>query len=168
MQTTNELIGAALTLMARLYEGAGEVDEQADPVGDWLEAADDKIGALAAARRRLKSEADLLRQEEQRLAARRRSMERGVERVSELATDLLIAEEDLTGSAKIKRPDLTAWLARTTKVQVTATPQALCAYDPDLVIISSKPDRREIKRRLEAGEAIGGCELAESRSVRFR
>lgn len=164
---TYQLIEDSILLLEQI--NAAETDEEAVELLDRqleLEAAmEGKLERLHAVQRRATTEAALLREEERRLAERRRRQEKVVERVKDLARQLLEARRELTGSARVVTPTVTARLQRSAKRLVApsdpaAWPEAYVIHVPEL-------DRQALKAALEAGAEIEGCSLEQSEHVRW-
>jgi hypothetical protein len=164
-QSTYELIETANDLIDRLWGLEGVVDDETDAAVDqWLEDCPDKLGAIAAAKRRIKDDVASLKAEEDRIKDRRKTLEKSIVRVSQLALGLLQAHQELTGETKIKRPDLTAWIATTKSVEVINEADIPSAF----LVTTTRPDKTAIGKTLKGGEDVPGCELVEKTGARFR
>ena len=163
--STYQLIETANDLIGRLWALEGEADDETETAVDqWLEDCPDKLGAIAAAKRRIKDDVASLKAEEDRIKDRRKSLEKSVERVSQLALGLLQAHEDLTGETKIKRADLTAWIATTKSVEISDEGAIPSAF----LVTTTRPNKTAIGKTLKGGEDVPGCELVEKTGARFR
>ena len=164
-QSTYQLIETANDLIGRLWALEGEVDDETETAVDqWLEDCPDKLGAIAAVKRRIKDDVASLKSEEKRIADRRKSLEKSVDRVSQLALGLLQAHEELTGETKIKRADLTAWIATTKSVEISDEDAIPSAF----LVTTTRPNKTAIGKTLKGGEDVPGCELVEKTGARFR
>ena len=164
--STYELIEKATELITTLWALEGEVyDEVEEAVDEWLEDCPDKLGALFAVKRRVKEEAAYLRTEEKRLAQRRKSLESSNTRVSLLALGLMQAHQELTGEKKMKRADMTVWIAETTSVDIHDEEKVPSKF---IVVTHTRPDKKAIREVLDSGESVPGCELLIKAGVRFR
>ena len=123
----------------------------------------EKIRAVCA---HLSSEADLLRVEERRLAARRKSRERAVERVRGYAAGILSSRRVAGLEPKIKTTAGTYWLATTKSLE--GPPGASAWEEAGLAKVEVKPDRTAARKALEGGAVIDGFALVEKESIRWR
>ena len=163
--STYQLIETANDLIGRLWALEGEADDETETAVDqWLEDCPDKLGAIAAVKRRIKDDVASLKSEEKRIADRRKSLEKSVERVSQLALGLLQAHEELTGETKIKRADLTAWIATTKSVEISDEDAIPSAF----LVTTTRPNKTAIGKTLKGGEEVPGCELVDKTGARFR
>jgi len=164
-QSTYQLIETANDLIGRLWALEGEADDETETAVDqWLEDCPDKLGAIAAVKRRIKDDVASLKSEEKRIADRRKSLEKSVDRVSQLALGLLQAHEEMTGETKIKRADLTAWIATTKSVEISDEDAIPSAF----LVTTTRPNKTAIGKTLKGGEVVTGCELVEKTGARFR
>ena len=168
-RSTADLLSEAASLVsAGLWidpENHEEIDQFLIVLREWSEKSEDQIAALRAFLVRVKSECDLLREEERRLAERRRSLERLQTPAKAEVRQLLEAAELATGEAKVKRPDFTAYLRAG---QVVDAPEDLTRWPDRFVVTVKKADRAGVKKALKNGEEIAGFALREQRSVVFR
>ena len=165
-QSTYQLIETANDLIGRLWGLEGEVDDEIETAVDqWLNDCPDKLGAIAAVKRRIKDEVASLRREEVRITDRRKSLAKSVDRLSQSALGLMETHQELTGENKIKRPDLTAWIAKTTSVDIHNEDLVPSGF---IVVTHTRPDKKAIREVLDAGDIVPGCELVEKSGVRFR
>jgi len=81
-----------------------------------------------------------------------------------LALGLLQAHEDLTGETKIKRADLTAWIATTKSVEISDEGAIPSAF----LVTTTRPNKTAIGKTLKGGEDVPGCELVDKTGARFR
>jgi hypothetical protein len=130
------------------------------------EEAPDKLGKLRAVCTHLAGEAELLRIEERRLSARRKSRERAVERVRGYAAGILSSRRIAGLSAKIKTSDGTFWLATTKSLE---GPKSVGEWEEvGLSKVEVKPDRTAARKALEGGAMIDGFALVDKESIRWR
>lgn len=167
--TTFDLIVQASSLLAEGMmldvDDDSALESYLDRVSCWADGTEDQIGALRAFLIKIKSDVDLLRQEEKRLAERRRSMERMSAPIKDQIKTLLEAMELQTGEAKIKRPEFTAYLQRSQKLQA---PESVEDWPARFVVMQPRPDRTAAKKAIKAGDTIDGFSIVESRSVVIR
>jgi len=103
----------------------------------------------------------VIREEEQRLAERRRAIEAKVERLKTYLQEQL----EVAGLQKVKRPTIT--------VAIQANPPSVEIADETLIpsefmIPQYKVDKKSILERLKNGEEIPGCSLKQTKGVRIR
>ena len=155
--------------------GAADIDDAAldaldtealDLLDSLGEEAPEKLEKIRAVCAHLSSEADLLRVEERRLAARRKNRERAVERVRGYAAGILSSRRVAGLSPKIKTTAGTYWLA--TSRSVEGPPGASAWEEAGLAKVEVKPDRTAARKALEAGQKIDGFALVERESIRWR
>jgi len=128
--------------------------------------APDKLGKLRAVCTHLAGEAELLRIEERRLAARRKSRERAVERVRGYAAGILSSRRVAGLDPKIKTTDGTYWLATSKSLE---GPKSVGEWEEvGLTKVEVKPDRTAARKALESGAALDGFALVEKESIRWR
>jgi hypothetical protein len=143
------------------------LDTEALDLLDSLGAeAPEKLEKIRAVCAHLSSEADLLRAEERRLAARRKSRERAIERVRGYAAGILSSRRVAGLDPKIKTTAGTYWLA-TTKI-LEGPPGASAWEEAGLAKVEVKPDRSAARKALEGGAVIDGFALVEKESIRWR
>jgi len=167
MATTFDLIVEVGALVADIMEAGGEVtpeiEERLDELLDGGELSQ-KLERLHAVVRRLKGEADFLKGEEKRIAARRKVAENQSSYLSNLAGELLRAHETLTGEHKVKTTTGLAWLSNSKRLEVDdedAVPAAFIEQRPHIL-------KAHIKAALESGDEVPGCSLQTTRSIRWR
>ena len=167
MATTYELTMQASDLLAHLEDSGGELTPEAEASLDaWLEAAPDKLGGIRAVLARFKADAALLKAEARRLTDRARALGNAEQRLKGCAVLLLEAHEELTGEAKVKRPDFSAWLATTKSVR---GPDNVWEWPAHLRVEQDpRPNKKAAGLLLKAGEELDGITLVETRGVRFR
>ncbi len=167
MPTTLELVREARDLLDVLVETP---DDQLDTtIGAWFDAwLVDVVGKVDALRHvsvRAEGESTFLRTEAERLVGRARLIDRVERHAKQRAELLLVEHERLTGEPKIKTPTVTAWLQESERVDGPEDPYR---WPEDLRVVDVRPDKATALRRLRAGEAIPGLQLAKSRSLRWR
>lgn len=134
----------------------GEVrsDELATRLDSITADVKDKIDAVAAFRRAREAEAAALQAEEERLAARRRTLTNQAESLKQYVGKCL----KVAGLPSVKGKLFTARWQKNGGVQPVkiTNPQAL---PPHLTVIEVKPDTVKIRAALQAGEEVPGAEL---------
>ena len=125
-----------------------------------------KLEALRAVCTHLDSEAKMLREEEKRLAGRRRGRETAIERVRSYAAGILSARRQAGMEPKIKTESGTFWLASSTRLE---GPKSVDRWkEAGWSRTEIKPDKVAAKAALEDGAQVDGFELVSSESVRWR
>lgn len=159
MATIYELTTAAAALYEMLQ--AEEIDEQT--FNDTLEAmgAAEKVESYCKVIKQLQSDVDMFKGEIDRLTARKRAAENGVERMK--AALLVFMQQ--SGQDKVKAGSFAVSTATTQAVQITDESKIPCIY---LVEQPPKVDKMGIKNALKAGEEISGAELVNNTGVRIR
>jgi predicted nuclease with TOPRIM domain len=149
---------------AHLMELAEEMES--DALVDTLESLQDEIEEkaenIAKFIKNLEADAKIIKEEEQRLAERRRSIENKVTRLKEYLQEQL----EVAGLQKVKRPTIT--------VAIQNNPPSVEIADEKLIpsefMIPQAPkiDKKAILERLKNGEEISGCVLKQTKGVRIR
>jgi len=125
-----------------------------------------KLEALRAVCTHLDSEVKMLREEEKRLAGRRRGRETAIERVRSYAAGILSARRQAGMEPKIKTESGTFWLASSTRLE---GPKSVDRWkEAGWSRTEIKPDKAAAKAALEGGAQVDGFELVSSESVRWR
>ncbi len=172
--TTADLVAMAAQI-AQTVEANDDLEllpeDAQQQLADWFVTFDaggaEKIEALYHVVKGFEVRAGLLKQEEERLAARRKRLERSRDSVKQLALLLLEAREGLTGETKIESATVTAYLQRRQRVVLDVDLEALLEERPDLVRTSHKPDLVAIRHDLKAGRPAP-AHLEETKHVTFR
>lgn len=149
---------------AELLEIAEEIESDAlvDTLEALQDAIEDKAENIAKFIRNLEADAKIIREEEQRLAERRRAIEAKVDKLKMYLQEQL----EIAGLQKVKRPTIT--------VAIQANPPSVDVIDETLIpadfLIPQAPkvDKRSILERLKKGEAIPGVTLKHTKGVRIR
>lgn len=166
MPTTYDLMQQARYLLGLIEADEGVLSETTErELRNWLALSEDKVHACFAARKRIDAEADVLRDEERRLASRRRALEAASDRVGELATQLLMEREQMGEPSKVKTPHYTAWLQET---QSVSAPDDLAAWPERWTRTKVEPDRVMAMKALTSGETREGFAVVTRRSIRWR
>lgn len=138
--------------------------ETGEVIGDTAEldalqiARDEKIENLALFIKNLKAEAAAIREEEKRLADRRRAAENRSEWLKDYLTKNL-------GGERFSSPRVAVSFRRSESVKIDdlwKIPDQYMRYkDPE-------PDKTMIKKALKEGETIEGVELVETQNIQIR
>jgi len=166
MPTTYELMQQSRYLLGLIEaeEGVLSSDTEAE-LRNWLAISEDKVHACMAARKRIDAEADMIRDEEKRLAGRRRAFEAASARVVQLATDLLLEREQLGEPSKVKTSHYTAWLQDTQSVE---GPEDVSAWPSSWTRTKVEPDKAMAAMALSSGDQREGFRIVTRRSIRWR
>ena len=159
MATLYELTEQANALYALLQ--AEEIDEQT--FADTLDAmgAGEKVESYCKVIKQLQSDVDMFKTEIDRLQARKKTAENGVDRMK----NALLAFLQLSGQDKVKAGSFAVSTATTQAVQITNESDIPCVY---LVEQPPKIDKAGIKTALKNGETVAGAELVNNVGVRIR
>lgn len=165
--STFDLINKARYLLTIIEADEGVLTETTEAeLINWLAISEDKLHACLAARKRIDSEAELLREEEKRIAAKRKALEAASERVMDLATALLVERETMGEEPKVKAPGYTAWLAET---QSIAGPDDITEWPEQWRRVKVEADKAAVLREAKSGATLpAGFSLVTKRNARFR
>lgn len=167
MTTTLELLSEAARLTASLESPEGADPEELLPdLAAWLDASGDKLGACWAVTRRFDADEGLLTAILESVTRKLRAVRGQRDRVRDLASELLRTREDLGEDSRVKRPEFSAWLASTTRVDIA--PDAVLPEGYRHPPRPGEPDKATLKRVLEGGTPVPGCALVVTRSIRWR
>ena len=151
------------TQAAALYEmlQAAEIDEQT--FNDTLDAmgAADKVESYCKVIKQLQSDVDMFKGELDRLTARKKTAENGVERLK----GALLVFMQQSGQDSVKAGSFAVSTAKTQAVNITDEKAIPCRF---LVEQPPKIDKASIKTELKAGVKISGAELVTNTGVRIR
>jgi len=148
----------------QLVEFGEEMD--AEMFGDTLSSITDAIELkaenIAYVIRNLEADAAVIKEEEQRLAERRKAAEN---RVKGLKTYLLEQLES-AGMKSVKTPLITVSVANNAPSVVVSDESTL----PEQYLVPQPPkvDKKAISAALKAGEEVPGCSLVAGKSVRIK
>lgn len=138
--------------------------ELSDAVGDTLEALDeaiqDKAEAVASFIFSLQADSAALKQEEQRLAERRRLNDAKVERMKTYLADML-QEADID---KVQGLKYTIGFRKSEKVQVSDVD----ALPERFLRVKREPNLTALKEALKAGQAFDGAVLTTNKNLSIR
>lgn len=149
---------------AQLLETAEEMESEAlvDTLASLQDAIEDKAENIAKLIKNLEADAKIIKEEEQRLAERRRAIEAKVDKLKMYLQEQL----ETAGIEKVKRPTIT--------VAIQANPPSVDVIDekaiPNDFLIPQAPkvDKRSILERLKKGESVPGVALKQTKGVRIR
>lgn len=141
-------------------------DMDPDLFRDTMESIQDtievKLENYAKLIRHLEGEQKILKDEETRIAARRKSLENTVQRLKE---NMQLSME-LTETPKVKSSLFTIWIqeSKSASVEITNEKQLLKEYK----IPEIKVDKKQLLADLKAGKVVRGAKLQESSSKSVR
>ena len=149
---------------AQLLETAEEMESDAlvDTLESLQDAIEEKAENIAKLVKNLEADVKIIKEEEQRLAERRRAIEVKIERLKAYLQKQL----ETAGIEKVKRPTIT--------VAIQSNPPSVDVIDEKVIpsdfLIPQAPkvDKRSILERLKKGEAIPGVTLKQTKGVRIR
>ncbi|MED5052672.1 siphovirus Gp157 family protein [Anoxybacillus rupiensis] len=149
---------------AQLMEMAEEMESDAlvDTLESLQEAIEDKAENVAKLIKNLEADVKVIKEEEQRLAERRRAIESKVDKLKTYLQEQL----ETAGLQKVKRPTIT--------VSIQNNPPSVDVIDETLIPADflipqpAKVDKKSILERLKNGEAIPGVTLKQTKGVRIR
>ncbi len=149
---------------AQLLEMAEEMESEAlvDTLASLQDAIEDKAENIAKLIKNLEADAKIIKEEEQRLAERRRAIEAKVDKLKMYLQEQL----EIAGLQKVKRPTIT--------VAIQANPPSVDVIDETLIPADflipqpAKVDKKSILERLKKGESVPGAKLVQGRGVRIR
>ncbi|KYD12410.1 MULTISPECIES: siphovirus Gp157 family protein [Anoxybacillaceae] len=148
----------------QLMEMAEEFDSDAlvDTLESLQDAIEDKAENIAKFIKNLEADAKIIKEEEQRLAERRRAIETKVDKLKTYLQEQL----EIAGLQKVKRPTITVSIQNNPPsvevVDETAIPSDFLIPQP------AKIDKKSILERLKNGEEVPGVVLKQTKGVRIR
>lgn len=152
-QNYNELLDMAEEL---------DLDTFRDTLESVQEAIEDKAENTAKLIRCLEVDAKAIKEEETRLATRRKSIENKISGVKEYLQNQM----EIAGLDKVKRPTVTVSI-QNNPPSVEIADESLIPSDY-MIAQPSTIDKKSILAHLKDGLIIDGCGLKQSRSVRIR
>ena len=148
----------------RLLEMAEELDPETfqDTLESIQESIEDKVENTAKLIKSIEADVQAIKEEEKRLAERRRALETKVNRIKEYLQN----ELEKAGIYKVKRPLIT--------VSIQNNPPSVKIVDekiiPSSFMIPQPPklDKKGILEKLKNGEHVPGATLVQERGIRIR
>lgn len=148
----------------RVLELAEEMEPELlmDTLESIQESIEDKAENTAKLIKSLEADVKAIKEEEKRLADRRKALEKKIENIK----DYLREQLELAGIDKVKRPTIT--------VSIQNNPPSVRVVNEELIpshfMIPQPPklDKKGILEKLKNGEKVPGVELAQGRSLRIR
>ena len=147
-----------------LLEMSEELDEEVliDTIEAIMDSLEDKAENIAKVIRTFEAEAKIIKTEEERLAAKRKTVENKITYLKKYLFDAL----EMTGINKIKRPLFT--------ISIQNNSPSVDVINPDLIPLDlwNRPDpvldKRKILSLLKAGDDIPGVAMKTSKGLRIR
>jgi hypothetical protein len=122
-----------------------------------------KVDAIGYVQDKAKSQIDLLKDQEDKIRARRKAMERAQQRFR----DFLLQAMQKHGIQKVKGNSRTIFRRNNESVEIDGSPQDLPEQYRE-VKVEYRPLKKEIKDALKKGEVIQGARLESKESVQVR
>jgi len=149
---------------AELLEIAEEIESDAlvDTLEALQDAIEDKAENIAKIIKNLEADAKIIKEEEKRLAERRQSIEKKIDRLKQYLQEQL----EVAGLQKVKRATIT--------VAIQNNPPSVKVVDEKLIpseyMIQQAPqvNKKVILSLLKEGQQIPGCELIQTKGVRIK
>lgn len=140
---------------------SGEIDEQT--YSDTVEAigTEEKLEGYCQIIKQLKAEADMFKDEENRLANRRKALENNADKMRTAVLEYMAA----TGESKARAGTFSISISQSQSVEITdedAIPPMYRTPQPD------KVDKTAIKKALTNGETIAGAQLVSGSRLTIR
>jgi t-SNARE complex subunit (syntaxin) len=148
----------------QLLDMADSLDAEVfqDTLSAIEEALEDKVENVAKLVRCLEADIKAIKEEEQRLADRRKAVENKISGIKEY----LQSQMEVAGLEKVKRPTIT--------VSIQANPPSVEVTDESLIPSDymvpqpSKIDKKAIMTALKDGLFIDGCSLKQGKGLRIK
>jgi transcriptional regulator of heat shock response len=148
----------------QLLELADSLDQETfqDTLSSLEEAIEDKAENMAKLIKCLDSDCKAIKEEEQRLADRRKALENKISSIKEYLQNQM----EVAGLNKVKRPTIT--------ISIQANPPSVEVMDESLIPSTymvpqpSKIDKRAILTALKEGEFIPGASIKKTMGVRIK
>lgn len=155
--------------MERFWAAVEEGEIPPEAVSDTWDGLeydfDAKVDNLACLYKNHEAEAKAIKEEEEKLAARRRTLEGHAKRVKEY----LLEQLQRVGKKKVETSRNVVSLRMAPASVVVTDIQALYASRPDLFREREpEADKAGIREELKAGKALPGCELVQGMGVQIR
>lgn len=154
-----ELTGAYLQIQNMIEEGAEGLEDTLEALNDALE---DKAEGYGRVIRNLEAQAKALREEEKRLADRRKSIENSIARLKDNLQQSMLA----TGKRKIQTNLFTYSIQKNPPSVVVTDLKSI----PEKYLVPQDPkvDKKAILTDWKSGEAIPGTEIRQTEGLRMR
>jgi hypothetical protein len=155
------------SMYSEALEGAidenGEIQNEtlAELLGEVGDELEKKALNIACYIKNLSTEADAIKLEIDRLTERKRRALKKAESLESYLESVLDGKKFKDARAEI------SW-RKSTSVNVTAQGDMLSKIRPDLVRVKYEPDKTAIKKAIEGGELVVGCELVTKQGIQIK
>ena len=168
MTTTMELLEQGMGLLLQLEEEGGELTEEFVALLDtYIDGCADKLTGIHYVRLQTKTQVEMLRDEEKRLANRRRALEKAIKQLDGKAMDLLKQNEAFGEEPKRKTSLFTVWLQSYKSVALREGCTIEQVPERFRVPQEDKLDKAEAKKVMADGTGIHGLEVVVSEVLRW-
>ena len=168
-RTAAQLLEDGLALLLQLEEEGGVLTEEFVAVLDaHLDGSADKLSGIHYVRLQTKTQVEMLKDEEKRLANRRKGMENTLKYLNSNALFLLKQKESFGEEAKVKSSLFTVWVQSSKSVALREGCTIEQVPERFRVPQEDRLDKAEAKQVMADGTGIHGLEIVESESVRWR
>lgn len=151
--------------LSESYQKVLELIEAGEELGDTLESIEEafelKVENIAKVMKSVEGEAEIIREEEKRLAERRRALEAQVGRLKTYVEDNMKA----SGIDKVKGRFFSLSLQKNPP-SVEIINESLIPTDYIKTVTSV--DKKLILEAIKSGQAVTGCEMRQTESLRIR
>ncbi len=159
MKTLYELSSDYRKVQDMMEESDHDLFDTLESINDAIEVKLDSIGKVL---RNLEGQAEIFKQEEKRLAERRRTIENNIKNLKAYTEDMML-------KANIKKMDTGLF-----KFNIQKNPPSVQIIDESVIpkkyFIPSDPklDKKTIKDLLKNGESVDGVELVQGEGLRIK
>ncbi|WP_277680178.1 siphovirus Gp157 family protein [Gracilibacillus dipsosauri] len=159
MKTLYDLSSDYRKVQDMMEEGDHDLFDTLESINDAIEVKLDSIGKVL---RNLEGQAEIFKQEEKRLAERRRTIENNIKNLKAYTEDMMIKSD-------IKKMDTGLF-----KFNIQKNPPSVQIIDESVIpkkyFIPSDPklDKKTIKELLKNGESVEGVELVQGEGLRIK
>ena len=148
----------------QLLEMADDLEPEVlkDTLESIKESTEDKVENTAKVIRSWEAEIKVIKDEEKRMAERRKSLEKRVDNTKAY----LFEQMELAGMDKVKRPTLTVSIAKNPPSLEVIDPEKI----PSLFMIDQDPviDKKALLTALKNGAEIDGCAIKQGKGLRIK
>lgn len=150
--------------IADIYTNLEEIEEDVDissALANVEEALEDKLESIAKVIKNLDAVADAYEDEERRLKAKKQAAKNRVDGLKKYVKDNLEA----MGKDKVEA-GIFKWSLQNSPPKLVITDESL--IPDEFFVIERKPIKSEIKKAIEAEQAIDGAEIVREKHLRLR
>lgn len=161
-----DLLREAARIVALLEDAEGELTPEAlEAIDAWTGAVDEKLPRYRAVAVAMKYAIEMHAAEVKRHQARIKALKATVERITDLATQVLKAREDVGEEARVRIGGVLYYLQKTERV---VGPKRGEDWPVEYQRPKVEPDKAKAKRALKAGLKIEGVTLEKGRGIRWK